>query len=64
MKSGRRRIGNHRGEVRFGGKFSADACPACEFADARALLDELNVELEENAGFNRLPELRAFDGHE
>ena len=38
--------------------------PAGELADARALLDELDLEPEQDAGFDRLAELHAVDRHE
>src|SRR5438270_7599605 len=57
-------IGDHRREIRFGGEFAVDARATGELADARPLLDELDVEPEQDARLDRLTELRAFDRHE
>ena len=53
------RIGDHRREIGFGGKLAVDARAAGELADARALLDEFDVELEQAAGLDRRAELGA-----
>ena len=56
----RRRIGDHRGEIGFGGELAVDRGPAGELAHRRPLLDELDVELEQAAGLDRGAELRAL----
>src|SRR5947209_7218516 len=58
------RIGDHRREVRLGGKLAVDARSAGELAHARALLHELDLKLEQHARLDRGAELRPFDGHE
>src|SRR5579884_2333449 len=62
--SGARRIGDHCREVGFGGELPVDARAPRELAHGGALLDELDIELKEDARLDRLAELRAFNRHE
>src|SRR6266496_2499522 len=57
-------IGDHRREVRLGGELAVDACSPRKLADAGALLDKFDLELEQHARLHRLTELRAVNGHE
>src|SRR6476469_7216145 len=58
------RVGDHRRELALGGDFTIEHCAAGEFADAGALLNEFDLEPQENARFDRLPELHPVDRHE
>ena len=51
-------------KLALGGDLAIEDRPAGELADAGALLDELDLEAKQDAGFHRLAELRAVDGHE
>src|SRR5437763_12550010 len=58
------RIGDHRREVRLGGELAVDAGAARELADARALLDEFDLQPQQDSRLDRRSKFRALDGHE
>src|SRR3546814_10470069 len=60
----RRRVRDHRGEIRLRRDLAVDQRFARELAHGRALLDELDLEPEQYAGFDRSPEFRLVDRHE
>src|SRR3546814_1604790 len=59
-----RRVGDHRGELTFGRKAVAQHRPAFELADIPLRLKNTDMEVEQHAWFDGLPELHAFDAHE
>src|SRR5438552_17284355 len=63
-ESGRRRISDHCRELSFRGDLAVNGRSTGKLADSSSLLREFDFELQQNAGLDRLPELRAFDGHE
>src|SRR3546814_12692985 len=60
----RRRVRDHRGEIRLRRDLAVDQRFARELAHGRALLDELDLEPEQYAGFDRSPAFRLVDRHE
>src|SRR3546814_13100023 len=56
--SGRRRVRDHRGEIRLRRDLAVDQRFARELAHGRALLDELELEPAQYAGFDRSPAFR------
>src|SRR3546814_20559403 len=61
--SGRRRVRYHRGDIRLRRDLAVDQRFARELAHGRALRDELDLEPEPYAGFDRRPAFRLFDRH-
>src|SRR3546814_17510180 len=51
-------VRDHRGEIRLRRDLAVDQRFARELAHGRALLDELDLEPEQYAGFDRSPEFR------